>query len=121
MLLGSVTIQVNDTIQYAVDYRRWLLEGEILTFVATDIDSGSAIISNISLSPDQKSVSFQIGNGSLGDQFNVIVTANTSLGQIRNDQIAVFVETDGGPVFSAGVAGSVFGDRDPYRAGIGSE
>ena len=104
MLLGSITLQVTDNLQYTIDYSKWLLKGEVLTLVGYTVDSGTAIISNNGLSPDQTSAYFQVGNASLGDQFNIIIVANTSLGQVRNDQIACFVQTDGGPVVNAGNA-----------------
>lgn len=97
MLLARKTVLVADRRKFDVDYRTWLSTGEILTNVICTVDIGTAVIDSIDLSSDRKSVSFFGQDWTLGDQFNIIVTATTSLGQIRHDRIELFVETDGGP------------------------
>lgn len=103
MLLGNIVQEVFDSKLYSIDYTRWLDEGEKLTAASYTIDSGTA---TISLSPVlgaldvEKNVAyFILNNGTLGDQFNIVVNVTTTYGQVRNDHIAVYIQTNGGPVF----------------------
>src|ERR1700693_4443097 len=99
MLLGSIIQEVGDSLQQTIDYSQWLDEGEILTGVSFTVDSGTATISNVTYSPNKLRVQFLLNGGTLGDSFNVIAIAQTSMGQQRTDTIGVCVETNGGPVF----------------------
>src|SRR5271163_2419334 len=97
-LLGTITQGVFQSIQYRVDYDRFLSRGESLTSVIITVDAGTATISHYYLSPDQKAVFFNLNNGTFGDQFNVILFATTTVPQQRYDQIGVLINSNGGPV-----------------------
>jgi hypothetical protein len=101
MLLATINQTVGQRLRLDVDYRDWLVFGEVLTGVRCTVDAGTATVDTIVLSPDKKSVSFFLVNGTPGDRFNIIVEADTSLTQIRFDHIEVFVETNGGPVVTS--------------------
>src|SRR5271166_912589 len=116
MLIGTVIQEVGNKIEHSIDYSQWLAQGETLESVTFVIDSGSATIGSVSYLKDYKGVKFLLQGGNLGDQFNVIATANTSLGQIRTDHIAVSVQTNGGPVLTANTQGlmlSILGPTGP--------
>jgi Collagen triple helix repeat (20 copies) len=105
MLLGSIFQEFGDSIQHEIDYHFWLDEGEILSSVTFSVDYGTATITNVTYSLDFKTVKFFLNGGTLGDQFNIISCATTTLGQVRYDNINVMVETNGGPVLPAGFSG----------------
>src|SRR5208282_5823159 len=98
MLLGTIIQQVESSIQHSIEYRQWLARGETLASVTFTVDAGTATISNVSYSPTKTEVDFFLNDGTLGDQFNVIACATTSFGQVRYDQIQVYIETNGGAV-----------------------
>ncbi len=102
MLLGFYKQLVGARQRFVVDYRDWLATGEVLSSVTCTVDAGTATVDTIVLSDDQKSVSFFLAGGSLGDQFNIIVEADTSLTARRFDRIEILVETNGGPVALSG-------------------
>ena len=98
MLLGNIVQEVNDSRQWSIDYGQWLGVGEHLLAVNFVVDAGTATVNNILYSPQYKVVFFNLTDGTLGDQFNVIATATTNQGQVRNDHISVVVNTNGGSV-----------------------
>ena len=98
MLLGNIVQEVNDSRQWKIDYSSWLQKGEHLVAVNFVVDAGTATISNILYDPRHFVVFFNLTDGTLGDQFNVIATATTNIGQVRNDHISVVVDTNGGSV-----------------------
>lgn len=102
MLLGSRKQLVGARVQYRVDYRRWLAQGEILASIETTIDSGTATVDGITLSADKKSCTFFLNGGTFLDVFNVIILAQTNVGQRRYDRIQIAVDTNGGPVVQSG-------------------
>lgn len=102
MLLGSKKVVVGGRTKFRVDYRRWLAQGEILTSVTPTIDSGTATVDGMALSPDQKQCSFFLNGGTFLDVFNIILLANTNVGQKRYDRINIGVDTNGGPVIQSG-------------------
>lgn len=102
MLLGSRKQLVGARSQYRVDYRRWLAQGEVLTTVTPTIDSGSATVDGMTLASDKKSCTFFLNGGTLFDVFNVILLAQTNVGQRRYDRIQIAVDTNGGPVVQSG-------------------
>jgi len=98
-LLGGVIVQaVSSSLMYAVSYSEWLREGEVLSGATVTVDAGVATITKVSFNPQEKTVYFFLNGGNLGDQFNVIVNVNTTLGQTRYDHIAVIIVTNGGNV-----------------------
>lgn len=99
MLLGQIIEVVGDKVEHTIDYSAWLARGETLASVSFTVDSGTATVTNVTLTPNQKAVRFYLSGGTLGDQFNVISTATTSIGQVKMDHIGVSVQTNGGPVF----------------------
>src|ERR1017187_6928401 len=120
MLLASKRVLVADRKRFEIDYRDWLGKGESLTSVACTVDSGTALIDTITLDPNRLSVWFYAYNWTLGDRFNIVVTATTNFSQVRNDRINLFVETDGGPVFlsaNQALMLSIVGPIGPTGAG----
>src|ERR1035437_7660140 len=120
MLLASKRVLVADRKRFEIDYRDWLGKGESLTGVACAVDSGTAIVDTITLDPNRLSVWFYAYNWTLGDRFNIVVTATTNFSQVRNDRINLFVETDGGPVFMSANQSlmlSIVGPPGPTGAG----
>ncbi len=120
MLVGRYKQLVGMRQRFVIDYRDWLATGEVLTSVVCTVDSGTATVDTITLANDEKSVSFFLDGGTLGDQFNVIVEADTSFTQRRYDTIEVFVETNGGPVAQSGnqqVLLSIIGPTGPAGTG----
>jgi hypothetical protein len=101
-ILGRRLQIVGDRKRYGVDYDTFLDQGETIAAVTITIDQGTATIEDQALSADKESVSFFLNGGTLGDQFNVILQATTSLGQIRYDRLEIFVGTNGGPTFLVG-------------------
>ncbi len=102
MLLGFYKQLVGARQRFVVDYRDWLATGEVLSSVTCTVDAGTATVDTITLANDEKSVSFFLAGGSLGDQFNIIVEADTSLTARRFDRIEILVETNGGPIALSG-------------------
>src|SRR5260221_7388054 len=102
MLLGSRKQLVGARVQYRVDYRRWLAQGETLATVVPTIDSGTATVDTVVLSADKTSCTFFLNGGTFLDVFNVILLAQTSIGQRRYDHINIAVDTNGGPVVQSG-------------------
>lgn len=98
MLLGTIYQTVGDTRRHKIDYHHWLADGETLTDVSFTVDAGTATVANDGFSPDYTEVYFLLIGGTIGDQFNVIVVAETSYGQTKNDSIGVNVQTNGGAV-----------------------
>jgi hypothetical protein len=98
MLLGNIIQNVGNSIQHEINYIRWLQQGETLASVTFTVDAGTATVTDVALSVDKTKVFFNLTDGTLGDQFNIIPCAITSLGQTRYDQISVSIQTNGGPV-----------------------
>ena len=95
MLLGTIIQSVGAELQNSIDYRYWLQKGETLAAVVFTVDAGTATITGVTYSPDQKEVDFFLNGGTIGDQFNIIAEATTTFGQVRYDHIQVYVETNG--------------------------
>jgi len=102
MLLGRLIQNVNARTRVVINYRRWLITGEIVTGVVCTVDHGEATVDTIVIAPDGKSVSFFVVDGTLDDLFNVVIEANTNITQRRYDTVAVSVETNGGVTILAG-------------------
>jgi hypothetical protein len=101
MLLGRISQLVGDRHRLEVNYELlddWLEPGEHVNDVSCVIDAGTATVDTVVLSPNKRSVSFILDGGTLFDEFNVVVIADSSLGQRRHDNFEIFVETNGGPV-----------------------
>jgi hypothetical protein len=102
MLIDTIKQTVFNRIQHRVDCGGWLLNGEYLTTVTATVDLGTATVTDIVISPEGNSFTYFLNNGSLDDVFNIIFTQTTSLTQVRQDHVHVYVETNGGPVVAAG-------------------
>ena len=116
MMLGFITQEVGNSLEHTVSYRDWLQQGEILSSVVVTVDAGTATISDVTYSLDCKEAKFFLNGGTIGDQFNVIIKANTSLGQQRYDHIGVKINTNGGAVILSGATGvmlSIIGPTGP--------
>ena len=103
MLLGNILQAVGEARLYSIDYSKWLAEGEKLTGAFYTVDAGTATVSlPPTLGPlgvEDTRTLFILNNGTLGDQFNVVVNVSTNFGQTRNDHISCSIQTNGGPVF----------------------
>lgn len=102
MLLAKRNVLVNDRVRFDIDYRDWLQRGEILSGVTCVVDAGTATVDTITLEPNKKQAYFFAKGWTLGDRFNIIITANTTFSQIKNDRIELFCETNGGPTVLSG-------------------
>lgn len=101
MLLGRAKQIVGQRLLVPVNYSDWLAPGEIVTSIVCTVDQGEATVDSETILPDAKRISFILDGGVLGDQFNVIIEANTSHGQRRYDTIQFFVQTNGGPTVTS--------------------
>src|ERR1035437_8913065 len=117
MVLGRKLQVVGDRVQYIVDCTPWLVAGETITAITCYVDQGTAMVDTTAIAADGLSYSFFLNNGTLGDQFNVIVEQTTSLTQIRYDHMEFFVETNGGPTYVAGNTGLMLSIVGPTGAG----
>lgn len=124
MLLGNIIQEVNDSRLYSIDYSKWLAPGESLTSAVYVVDAGTATVtfpSNFGkFDPTDHIAYFILNNGTLNDQFNVVVAVQTNYGQTRNDHIAVLIQTNGGPVFVSNnqtLMLSIVGPSGPTGAG----
>ena len=103
MLLGNIIQEVFDSRLYSIDYTNWLAPGEHLTSMVYVVDAGTATVTlapnRSQFNPDESIAYFILNNGTLNDQFNIVVSAQTNYGQTRNDHISVLIQTNGGPVF----------------------
>lgn len=119
MLLGTEQQQVGDRIRYHIDCP-WLLWNEGLSGVSAVVDSGPAICNGIVIDADNKGFHYFVGNGSLGDQFNVIFSQDTSRGQVRFDHVQFNIVTNGGVASPGGNTGlmiSIVGPTGPTGLG----
>lgn len=103
-LIGNIVQEVNDARRYAVSYRDWLQEGEVINGVNYVIDAGSGAVAipNPKWNDRQTEIYFILRDTMLNDQFNVIITVTTNFGQTRNDHISCLINTNGGPVLPGG-------------------
>lgn len=119
MLLATEQQQVGDRIRYHIECP-WLAWNEGLSGVSAVVDSGPAICNGIVLDGDNKGFHYFVGNGSLGDQFNVIFSQNTSRGQVRFDHVQFNIVTNGGVASPGGNTGlmiSIVGPTGPTGLG----
>ena len=103
MLLGNILQEVGASRLYSIDYSKWLAPGETLTSASYTVDAGTATVSlPPTLGPlgvEDTQALFILNNGTLNDQFNIVVTTTTNYGQTRSDHISCLIQTNGGPVF----------------------
>ena len=86
MLLGNIIQEFTDSRLYSIDYCKWLAPGEVLTSANFTIDAGTATITlPPTLGPlgvlDTQAL-FILNNGTLNDQFNIIIHSDN---QLRTD------------------------------------
>jgi hypothetical protein len=120
MLLYTKVQQVGDRIRYTVNCDGWLADNEVLSAPPTAVvDAGPAIVDGIILHSDRRSFHYFVSNGQLDDQFNVIFTQPTTLGEIRYDHVQFNIVTNGGAASSGGATGlmiSIVGPTGPSGA-----
>lgn len=117
MLLGRFIQLVGARDLIRADYARWLLPGEGVVSATCTVDQGTASVANVTIGANKQSLSFIVGGGTLGDQFNVIIQIATTLTQIRFDRLEVFVETNGGPTITSSndqLMLSILGPTGPF-------
>lgn len=95
-LLGTIVQAISSALQYSIDYRGALRKGETLTGVVFTVAGSTATINNITYDPDEKVVFFFLNGGMLGDTFNILANAATSLTQSRFDYFKGIIVTNGG-------------------------
>jgi len=91
MLLGKKHKSPTDRKRYVIDYSDWLDTGETLATVTYEVDVGTATVDGDALAGDNLSAIFFINGGEIDTPFSVIVTATTSVGQVKNDHIEFVV------------------------------
>ena len=105
-MIGNKNLPVGSTRLVHVDYDDWLDErrNEILTSVTVAVipvqnaaltvpPTTNATTGPLTFNADKEGVFFLVQGGTVGDVFNIQITATTSLGQVRVDLIGVTVTT----------------------------
>lgn len=96
-ILGKFAQTPSDNKLYTIDYSQWLNTGETLSGVPTFTIQQTTVpplaITGAALVNSNTGVSFFVGAGLSGNQYEIEVVANTSLGQTKNDQIYYNVQS----------------------------
>lgn len=93
MLIATRAITPAPTVtRYVINYAAWMADGETLVqangYPTFSIDVGPATMSQVSISSDGRGLIFYVGNASTSfPVFNLTVTVETILGQIKQDHI----------------------------------
>lgn len=70
-----------DTLDYEVDFARWLPDGDIIAQATAEITGSTAIITQVSTS--QTTAVVWIAGGAIGDTAEITVTVRTQVGRIK--------------------------------------
>lgn len=81
MSLGTVVKKPGDSIDYDVDYSRWLPSGDRLTTATASIEGGTASITSTQVSETQ--VRVWLAGGTNGESATIKVVANTQQGRTK--------------------------------------
>jgi len=88
MLLGVIIQQPSDTLDYDLDFSKWIgTSGDtVVSTVATSSPVGLSV-SAVVASPTR--VKVWISGGADGDEYSVEITSTTTGGRIKQDELAV--------------------------------
>jgi O-acetylhomoserine/O-acetylserine sulfhydrylase-like pyridoxal-dependent enzyme len=87
MKLGSFLKSPNETKQYAIDYSKWLENGEILTSATFSASPSDMTIGSYVIDGTGAILSFYVSGGTDSGYYVVTVLATTSIGQIKEDTV----------------------------------
>lgn len=95
MRVGKFRKDPADRKRYVVDYIDWMDETELLSSVQMtgNVPADNFYVDGFVLSEDQKEVIFYVSGGVNGKNYDVYITIETSLQQIKEDFVT-FVVTD---------------------------
>ena len=92
MILGKVTKQPVDELDYDVDYSAWLgTSGDVLASCAVTVaPTGSLEIATTSVQPTM--LKFWLSGGTAGTSYKLTINATTNGGRIKQDEVRVAVK-----------------------------
>lgn len=76
--------------RYTINYSEWLDTGEaLISVVFTPPGGGVAplVVDDVMITPDTLGVQYYVSGGDDGSQYEVLVTATTGTGQIKEDTV----------------------------------
>lgn len=82
-----------DRKRYVVDYEDWMNEDELVTTVAAsgDVPADNFYVDGYIVDTDGKEVIFYVSGGVEGSSYDVTITINTTLQQIKEDFVTFVV------------------------------
>jgi len=95
-VLGKFAKRPDERKRYTIEYGEWLDSGELLTtvtFKVTPATDSPFVIDGYLIGESGTLVSFFASGGNDGETYDVVVTANTTGGQIKESRILFFVRT----------------------------
>lgn len=90
MALARKPHTVGNKVRYVLDYSQWLPDGVTMTTATVVSPSATLLITDVSVGASGH-VYFFVSGGVLAETADVKVTANDSLGEIKEDVITFFV------------------------------
>lgn len=93
MLVGDVDKQPGETKRYVWNYSSWLGTGEVLVdcAVVADSDELEIVDGSVEIGEDNQTIIALVRGGEDGGEYVLTVTATTSLGQVKEDEVIVRV------------------------------
>lgn len=87
MKLGSFIKTPNETKQYAIDYSKWLENGETLVSATFSVSPAGITFGTYVIDGTGTILSFYVSGGTDGTYYVVKVLATTAIGQIKEDTV----------------------------------
>jgi hypothetical protein len=88
MLLGVVIQQPSDSLDYDLDFSKWIgTSGDVVASTAVTSNPVGLFVSAIVASPTR--VKVWVSGGADGDEYSVEITTTTAGGRIKQDELAV--------------------------------
>ena len=93
MRIGRFRKSPGDRKRYEINYGDWLNSGEILTGVTLggNVPDDQFYVDGFLVTAGGREVVFYVSGGVSGEEYEVSVSAQTSLGQIKEDTISFMV------------------------------
>lgn len=97
MILGTFQKQPAETLDYDVDYSRWLVSGDSIESCISITDSGTPAVAGLSLVVlstfvTASGVKVWVNSGTSGVTYKVTITATTADGRIKQDELRIKVK-----------------------------
>lgn len=92
-ILGRFIQTPTERKKYTVNYTDWLAAGEsIISFAYSSVPASPTPARIDAYSITSPTVPIYISGGVDGTQYKILITATTSLGQIKNDEVVIVVK-----------------------------